>query len=124
MAKGIAIPFTVKGGRLQMLEGNDYVRQLLMTALGNCDSENPFRDLGLGEFMIFGINDQLSEGEIRKKIEQIFETFEVDQLAKIQDPKRDIRFYRNAEELFCEISYVDLESQERYEISVPVPGEM
>jgi len=118
MATGIKLPTTVKNGRLELLGGDDYIRQLVETALGESDSENPFQDIGLGEFMIFDINDPLSEGEIRDRVTKAFASLETDQLARLSS----IEFDRVGHEARMYIEYEDLETGKRPEIEVPLGG--
>lgn len=121
MAQGIQLPATVKNGRLRKLSGDDYIDQLVRTAMLGQDSENPFQTLGLGEFMIFGINDEMTQGEIREKVTLIFESLKADQLARLRDPDEDLVFTQKDEELWLDLAYINMETQERVELSVPVP---
>ncbi len=59
MARGIKLPIKPKNGRMPLLSGDEYIDQLVATALLGSDSENPFQEGG-GDSMIFGINE-LSE---------------------------------------------------------------
>jgi hypothetical protein len=122
MAQGATIPAKVVNGRLQKLSGNEYIRTLLMLAFGEGQSDNPFQDLGLGEFMIFGINDAETEGEIRPRVERMFDSFERDQLARLDSPADDIEFFQAEGDKFMIVRYWDLETQERIEIEVPIPN--
>lgn len=122
MAQGANIPAKAVNGRLQKLSGNEYIRMLLMLAFGEGQSDNPFQDLGLGEFMIHGINDAETEGEIRPRVEAMFESFERDQLARLDNPADDIEFFQAEGEKFMFVRYWDLETQERTEIEVPIPN--
>jgi len=121
MAQGIQVPLQVRNGRLRKLTGDDYIDQLVRVALAGMDSDNPFQTLGLGEFMIFGINDALTEGEIKERIVLIFESFKADQLAELKNPDKDLVFTHKDEELWMDLAYVNMETQERVELSVPIP---
>lgn len=121
MAQGIAIPLRVRNGRLAKLSGDDYIDQLVRTALKGLESDNPFQTPGLGEFMVFGVNDHMSEGEIREKVIAIFESFRLDQLARLDNPESDVTFEHVGEEMVMHLSYRNLETQERTETSVPIP---
>jgi hypothetical protein len=118
MATGIKLPTTIKNGRLELLGGDDYIRQLVETAMGDSDSENPFQDIGLGEFMIFDINDPLSEGEIRDRVRKAFASLESDQLARLSS----IEFARRGAEAVMFLVYEDLETGQRPQIEVPLGG--
>lgn len=122
MAKGIELPIQIVNGRIKLLSGDDYIEQLILVALGECDSDNPFQDLGLGEFMIFAINAEAIEGEIRQKVRAIFSSFERDRLAKLPSASaRSIRFEQKGEEKVMYLDYVNLETGERRELEVPLP---
>lgn len=117
MARGIELPTKAVNGRLKMLGGDEYIEQLVMTMLGDGDSDNPFQDLGLGQFMIFGINDAQQEGEIREKVKAGFAILQRDQLAKL----RKLTFDREGSESRMFVEYVNLETGERVELEVPLP---
>jgi len=117
MARGIELPTRAVNGRLKLLSGDQYVDQLVLTALGDGDSDNPFQDLGLGEFMIFGINDALGEGEIRARVRSAFTLLEADQLAQLQQ----VSFESRAEEKIMFLEYINLETGKRRELEVPLP---
>lgn len=125
MAQGIRLPLRTSNGRLELLGGDDYIEQLVFTALGDGDSENPFQDLGLGEFMIFGINDRLTDGEIRDRVLRVFEFLEADQLARIANPQADLVFEEDRGAMGVEarlvLMYTNMETQERRELTVPIP---
>ena len=116
MARGIELPTRAKNGRLRLLAGDEYIRQLVITAMQPGDSENPFQDLGIGEDMIFEINDDLLEGEIRARAERVFTILDRDQLARLES----LRFERENGDLTMFVDYVDLETGERIQ-GVPVP---
>jgi hypothetical protein len=118
MATGIRLPTRVKNGRLELLGGDNYIRQLVETAMGDSESENPFQDVGLGEFMIFDVNDPLSEGEIRDRVERAFDSLERDQLARLSS----IEFDRVGGEARMFLEYEDLETGKRPTIEVPLGG--
>lgn len=118
MATGIKVPLRAINGRLEKLGGDAYIEQLIMTGLGDCQSENPFQDIGLGEFMIFGINDDRSTSDIRTRIAQVFALLEADQLAKLE---RLTFEEEDGHEKKAHLTYVNIETQERHEIEVPIP---
>lgn len=119
MAQGIKLPLRSKNGRLVLASGDTYIEQLIATAMGSGDSDNPFQDLGLGEFMLFEINDELTEGEIRARVIAAFETLERDQLARLES----LSFSSENEEKFMQLNYRNLETGRREELNVPIPGD-
>lgn len=120
MAKGIKLPARAKAGRLELLGGDAYVEQLITTGLGDCESINPWNQKGLGEFMIFAVNDTEIEGEIRERVKSIFGSLERDQLARLAGG-RSIKFVSKDGDKKMFIEYDNLENGERREIEVPLP---
>lgn len=120
MATGIALPVTVDNGRFKLLSKQAYISQLLMIAFGDGDSENPFQDIALGEFMIFAINDASPEGEIRKRVEQVFKSLEDDQLAKLTRGSQSITFVQEDQTKTMYLDYTDLETGEREDMEYPL----
>lgn len=119
MAKGIKLPTRARNGRLQMLGGDAYIEQLIFTALGSGDSENPFQSIGLGEFMVFGINDGMSDAKIRGRVRAAFDTLVRDQLATLVE----LRFAAENAERTMYLGYRNLETGKRDDIEVPIPPE-
>jgi hypothetical protein len=121
MATGISLPVTTNQGRMVLVSGDEYIEQLVKTALLGSESDNPFQDIGLGEFMLFGINDGMQEAEIRERVVRIFVLLKRDQLARIDEPNTDIVFTRDAGDLYMQLAYINMETQERREIDLTVP---
>lgn len=122
MARGIQTPLKTKNGRLLLLSGDNYIDQLVRFGLGDSQSDNPFQQIGLhGERFIFALNASMSEGEIRTAVMSVFESLERDQLAKVKE--RDITFVRKDGDLFMNVTYTNIETQERPELEVPIPPE-
>lgn len=121
MAQGIKVPLETENGRLKLISRDAYIQQMLFVALGEGESDNPFQDPGMGEFMIFDINDELTEGEIKARIVAIFESFEADQLAKLDNPEIDLVFSEEGQEKLLDLTYINMETQERVDIEVPIP---
>lgn len=117
MAKGIKLPTSAKNGRLELLGGDAYIEQLIAVALSDGESDNPFQDIGLGEFMIFDINDPLPDGVIRERVRAAFATLEHDQLAKLER----VEFTTSGAEKMMAIWYKNLETGRRDELEVPLP---
>jgi hypothetical protein len=122
MARGIRLPARAKAGRLELLGGDEYIEQLIRTGLGSPDSDNPWNVNGLGEFMIFDINDASTAGSIRRRVEAIFKSLKRDQLADL--PRSGgLSFYQTDEgELRLRVAYKNLENGSRRVLEVPVPS--
>lgn len=121
MAQGIEVPLKTRNGRLKLLGGDDYIDMIVRIAMGSSESENPFQEIGLyGDKYIFGINDGMTDGEIVTAVLEVFESLKLDQLAEVG--RRDITFDRSETgALNMTVNYKNIETQERKEISVPVP---
>ena len=120
MARGLKLPTRVSAGRLEMLGGDAYIEQLLAIGLGDGESTNPWNQKGLGEFMIFALNDAEIEGEIRERVKGIFSSLERDQLARLAGG-RAVRFSNQGSEKKMFIEYDNLENGERRELEVSLP---
>jgi hypothetical protein len=119
-SQGIELPLKAVNGRIKLLSSDLYIEQLLSTALGSGECENPFLNVGLGKFMIFGINDAPEEAEIRAGIEAIFDNFQYNKLAKLHR----ITFVSENEEKKARISYQNMETGQNQELDVPVALEV
>lgn len=119
MAQGIELPTQVVDGRLKLLSGNEYIEQLIVTGMGDNTSDNPFLDVGLGESMIFDINDALTDAQIRVLVEGVFDSLEADQLARLSS----LTFSSEGGQKKMYVEYENLETGARPELEVPLGGE-
>ena len=121
-ARGISLPVRPEKGRMKKLGGDKYIEQLIDTMLGDLESDNPFQDLALGEFMIFALNDERIEGEIRKRVELGFRSLKRDQLAQLSSRTKSISFSQDGAVKKMKVKYQNLETGERREHEVPLPS--
>jgi len=120
MACGPKVPLAVKDGRLSLLSGEDYVKQLVFIGLGDGASTNAFQDLGIDEFMIFKLGTDKLDGEVRSRVKATFAELEEAQLAQL-DSDDDVVIHREGVEQYVEITYTDMETGGRPVIEVPLP---
>jgi hypothetical protein len=120
-ATGISLPTRVENGRWKLKSGDPYVEQLIGTSFGSGDSDNPFQDIGLGEFMIFEVNADAVEGEIKRRAQAGFRSLERDQLARLSRGSRPLRFTQDGAVKRMFVEYENLENGERREAEVPLP---
>jgi hypothetical protein len=77
MATGLAIPPRANAtGGVALSSGNDQDNSIIAIALGSDDTEHAFQqDTGLGDDIIFDINDPLAQAVILGRLRKIFDTF-------------------------------------------------
>ncbi len=121
--QGIELPVKVVNGRFKLLSSDEYVDQLIRVALGNTDSENPFLPDGLGEFMIFALNDEQIESEVEERVRTVFRILERDQIARLgrQTPIRFEQGDKPGEKVMF-VEYFNLETGGRREVDLPLSG--
>lgn len=112
MPTGLALPIGIGAyGRAKLASGSELMKQLLLSALRECTSENPFQDLGISQKIIFDINDSHAIGEVRIRIKQIFANFEAQRLARLPGGGNSLGFSQSEEgALDVEIGYLDMET--------------
>jgi len=117
--KGIENPIVIdKKGGVKVVEGDGYIRSLLRTALGSGESNNPFQDIGLGEFMIFDIDGQEIQDLILGKINDIFDEFRELELADLAVTDDNLKFSKNTNgQIELDLHYINLETDEIREFS-------
>lgn len=118
MPTGIKLPIRPKNGRMVLISGKEYTEQLIKIALGDNENLNPFETKGVGSFMLYALNDQQTEGEIRDRVEDAFFLLENDQIARLNS----LNFEKKDGFLFIFIDYVDLESGVAERMEVPIPS--
>ena len=101
-----------------MLDGDEYIEQLIKVGLASSDSENPFQPQDDLDGLIFDINDSKSDGEARIIIERLFDLMSQDQLARTGGSDLFKRRWRKD----CDITYINLETGARNQMSVPLNG--
>jgi len=124
MAQGIAFPFRASPRKgVELSEGPEYIRHLVLVALGDCDSDNPYQDLGIGNAVIFrNLSNPAVQGWVTRKVRDIFRTFEAEELARLHT--LDFEGSVDDGDLTALITYVDLETNTPNElrVSLPLPG--
>lgn len=86
MAGGFSSPMQASSkGRLVLSTGDQHIAELLGVAFGDGESNNPFQELGLGEYMIFDSPNEELFQDVTVKIKEIFDSFEVAEIAKLQE---------------------------------------
>jgi hypothetical protein len=120
---GILSPFqATAAGTLAMVSGDDYIRQLILTNLGDCSSENPFQqDLGIAVPNVFqNAGDPAWKARMRKRTETLFNQLHKDNLAKLKSIS-----YRESEEegaVVMTIIFKSLETATEQDLEVRFPS--
>lgn len=111
-------------GTAVLVSGSDLVKQIILTALRDCSSLNPFQDLGISDKNIFDINDDPTVARVRLRIQQIFAVLQIQDLAALIKGEQSITFSRTEEEgaLTAVIKYLDLETDKPDEITLSNGG--
>jgi hypothetical protein len=78
MPSGISLPVRANlGGGLSIASGNEQDRNVISLALASNDNENAFQQsIGLGQDMIFEINDPAARADKLAKLRRVFDRFE------------------------------------------------
>lgn len=119
--RGIALPFQADGrGRLVTIDRDAELSKIINMQLQNMESNNPFQDLGLGEEMIFAVDNDDLQSDLRRRINEIFRQLQLQDRARLEKPPV---FSLTAEgELEVAISYIDLETNKIDEFTRVFPG--
>lgn len=85
--RGIAAPLRVtRTGKWEEITGDEYLNQLILMSLSDCESQNPFHTgLGIDPGILFDTQGVYNTAAIKWLIEETFTQFESDGLAKLLD---------------------------------------
>lgn len=109
-AQGLTLPVQVSKGRAVYDRGDAQLRKVIMVALSDCDSLNPFQDLGLDPTDVFAINDEITQAEIRQRIAIAFRRFEAEGTARLLQGYPKFAINSDTQELISELKYQNLET--------------
>jgi len=122
-ASGLALPFAASGeGGLQVLYGDEYILQLVRTYAADCDSDNPFQDVGIGLEAVFQVSSAAAwKGQVRRKMQAMFRLYlERTNLAVL----KSVSFAKTEEgEDTMNVIFISIESNEELAINVPINRE-
>lgn len=110
MATGLAVPVRVgaNGGSVTVSD-DDYAKQTLEIGLSGHYNANAFQqDTGLGEGMIFGLDDVSLRAAILRRLYDLFDVWESQRLFRLM--RETIKWAAAAGQLFLEFKYVNLET--------------
>ena len=113
MARGLAIPVRVSGGRAVLSSGAEQVGKLALLSMSDRDNGNPFNgDVGV-EAPVFGLDDVATRTLLRRDIEQHFRRLQAADRAKLVE----LQFEAGNGELTAHVRYVDLETDDEHEVT-------
>lgn len=122
MPVSIAIPtLSTQQGGFATVDGDEWLLQLIMTAVSANESDNPWNllDIDPGEDMIFNINDVTLAGATEQRIRDLFDSLEAQNFARLisisVQPNKQA-----PEELHAFIKYLNIESDSDVEVDVPL----
>jgi hypothetical protein len=111
MATGLALPVGAQQGRASLASGEDQLQKILLTALADCDNENPYQQgLGIDTSVVFDINDYETQAYIRRHISEVFSRFEAEGRARLQSGSPNFAIDSETQELVATINYVNLKT--------------
>lgn len=124
MATGLQIPVGVDGtGGANLVSGDDNDRKIIGIALADDDNENAFQqDITLGSFMIFQVNDEVTDAAVLRRLRAIFRVFRQQSRFRLVDNTVTIKAGAEEGERELEFKYVNLESDEEVEARVAISG--
>jgi len=82
---GMAVPFSPDNrGGIALIDGDDYISQLIRGLTSNSESDNPFLEAGVAISAIFqNVSDPAWQGQVRQGIEEVFADLRRAQIAKL-----------------------------------------
>lgn len=119
---GIALPLQVVQGRLRLASGEDQLKKIIFLGLSDCDSMNPFQDLGIDTRVIFSINDTDSQARIRRRIQDLFAQLQAQGRAKLAPGAPTFSTDAETQDLIADIEYVNMETTAIDELSLQYPS--
>jgi len=116
--KGLRIPIQASAGRLETVRGEDQLRKVIVLNLSDCESSNPFQDIGIGSAMVFDVDDPTTRARISRNIATLFKRLEREGRARLSQGYPIFTADQVSQELHCEVRYVNLETTREEEISI------
>lgn len=111
---GLAIPVGVtKQGRTRTVTGEANDRKIIFTALGGNHNQNAYQqDPGLGDDMIFEINDEVIRARIRQRLIDVFDDFDRQNRYRLVSESVSWDINEDEGELVLSFDYFNVESDE------------
>jgi hypothetical protein len=119
---GIALPISVVKGRLQLASAEDQLKKIIFLGLSDCDSANPFQDLGIDTSVVFAIADEDTKARARRRIVTIFKALQAQGRARLAAGFPTFSVDSETQELVAEIEYVNMETTAVDELQLAYPS--
>jgi hypothetical protein len=119
---GIALPISVVKGRLQLTDGEDQLKKIIFLGLSDCDSANPFQDLGIDTTVVFSIADEDTKARVRRRIVTVFDNLKAQGRARLASGSPAFSVDSETQELIAEIEYVNMETTAVDELRLAYPS--
>ena len=100
------------------MSGDEQLRKIIMLGLSDCDSANPFQDLGLTPDMVFQNQTPELEARIRRRVQDVFRALESQHRARLTDETLAFERLPATQELVLPIRYLNLETNESADVPV------
>lgn len=118
---GLALPFSANGrGGLALVDGDDQLAKIIGLGLNNLDSENPFNEqenLGLGDQMIFAVNDNALQAALRRSVLLLFRRLQLENRAQLSKGSPTFTIDKDTQTLTMHIKYINLETNKPEEFN-------
>lgn len=122
MATGLAVPFQTKQGRLVRLTGEDQLRKIILLSLSDCESSNPFQDLGIGIQAIFNVDGPEVRFSVANRIQAAFKRLNTQGRATLSPGYPKFEVNRSQQELVVYVRYINIETTTTNEMAIVYGG--
>jgi len=126
MPVGLALPVGVSSsGGARLVSSDENNNKIIALALGSDDNENAFQqDIGLGDFMVFSVEDPTVRGKIMGRMRKIFQRFQAQKRFRLLT--ETVEWFPDSEnqDLVLQFKYHDLESDEIKTFSKTLESEL
>lgn len=119
MATGLALPLRCVNGRAVRSTGEDQLKKIIMLSIADCDSGNPYQDLGIDQALVFSLSDEQTKAYARRRIIDAFKRLEAEGRAELNGTPK---FTTREGELEVQIKYLNLETNEAQDITLRGAG--
>src|SRR5262245_2061814 len=120
MATGLSLPLRADNGRAALSTGEEQLKKVIMLAIADCDSGNPYQDLGIDQAIVFSMNDDQTKAYAKRRIVDAFRRLEVEGRAQLIGAPTFTTLEGGS--LECQIKYLNIETNEAQDITLRGAG--